>query len=64
MIWNINELLEKLQVPTIGVLGSGGGFRAMTAYSGVFSALVDSKILDMATYVCGLSGSAWYVLKG
>ncbi|XP_063423775.1 cytosolic phospholipase A2-like [Mytilus trossulus] len=49
------------EVPTIGVLGSGGGFRAMTAYSGVFSALVDSKILDMTTYVCGLSGSAWYL---
>lgn len=49
------------EVPVIGVLGSGGGFRAMTAYSGVFSALVDSKILDMATYVCGLSGSSWYL---
>ena len=46
-------------MPIIGVLGSGGGFRAMTGYSGVFSALVDSNILDMATYVCGLSGSAW-----
>ena len=49
------------EVPIIGVLGSGGGFRAMTGYSGVFSALVDSNILDMATYVCGLSGSAWYL---
>lgn len=48
-----------LQVPVIGVLGSGGGFRAMTAYSGVFSALVESGILDMAMYACGLSGSAW-----
>lgn len=47
------------QVPNIGVIGSGGGFRAMTAYSGVFTALVDSHILDMTTYVGGLSGSAW-----
>lgn len=31
----------------------------MTAYSGVFTALVDSHILDMTTYVGGLSGSAW-----
>ena len=50
------------QVPNIGVIGSGGGFRAMTAYSGVFSALVDSHILDMTTYAGGLSGSAWYVM--
>ena len=43
----------------MGVLGSGGGFRAMTALCGVMTALVDSKILDMVTYVAGLSGSAW-----
>ncbi|KAL5011734.1 hypothetical protein ScPMuIL_010285 [Solemya velum] len=49
------------EVPTIGVLGSGGGFRAMTGLCGVFSALVDSEILDMVTYVAGLSGSAWYI---
>ncbi|KAK3600352.1 hypothetical protein CHS0354_015949 [Potamilus streckersoni] len=49
------------EVPTIAVIGSGGGFRAMTALCGVFSALVDSEILDMVTYAAGLSGSAWYL---
>ncbi|XP_060074734.1 cytosolic phospholipase A2-like [Ylistrum balloti] len=49
------------EVPVIGVIGSGGGFRAMTAYSGVFSALVDTNILEMVTYAGGLSGSAWYL---
>ena len=43
----------------MGVLGSGGGFRAMTAFSGVMAALVDTRILDMVTYTAGLSGSAW-----
>lgn len=61
--WSVNEYiiisLGFFQVPNIGVIGSGGGFRAMTAYSGVFTALVDSHILDMTTYVGGLSGSAW-----
>ncbi|XP_022328610.1 cytosolic phospholipase A2-like [Crassostrea virginica] len=52
---------KERDVPNIGVIGSGGGFRAMTAYSGVFSALVDSHILDMTTYAGGLSGSAWYL---
>ncbi|XP_067145479.1 cytosolic phospholipase A2-like [Centruroides vittatus] len=49
------------EVPTIGLLGSGGGFRAMTALSGVFKALSDTGILDCITYVAGLSGSAWYI---
>ncbi|XP_076435654.1 uncharacterized protein LOC143275440 [Babylonia areolata] len=49
------------ETPTIAVIGSGGGFRAMTGYSGVFKALADSGLLDCATYVCGLSGSSWYL---
>ncbi|KAK0060949.1 cytosolic phospholipase A2-like isoform X2 [Biomphalaria pfeifferi] len=47
------------EVPTIAVIGSGGGFRAMTGYSGVFKALVESGVLDCSTYACGLSGSSW-----
>lgn len=49
------------EVPTVGVIGSGGGFRAMVAYSGVFNALKKSGILDVTSYVAGLSGSSWYV---
>ncbi|XP_053380561.1 cytosolic phospholipase A2-like [Mercenaria mercenaria] len=49
------------EVPTIGVLGSGGGFRALTAFSGVMGALVDSRISDMVMFNAGLSGSAWYL---
>ncbi|XP_014670504.1 PREDICTED: cytosolic phospholipase A2-like isoform X2 [Priapulus caudatus] len=49
------------EVPTIGVLGSGGGFRAMVSLSGVFKALSDTGLLDMVTYVAGLSGSSWYL---
>ncbi|XP_031567432.1 cytosolic phospholipase A2-like [Actinia tenebrosa] len=52
---NINE------VPTVAILGSGGGFRAMTSLSGVMCALKDTRILDCATYIAGLSGSAWYI---
>ncbi|KAH3799288.1 hypothetical protein DPMN_152894 [Dreissena polymorpha] len=53
--------LNENEVPIIGVLGSGGGFRAMTAFSGVMSALVESQISDMVMYNVGLSGSAWYL---
>ncbi|CAG5136620.1 unnamed protein product, partial [Candidula unifasciata] len=47
------------EVPTVAVIGSGGGFRAMTGYSGVFKALSESGVLDCTMYACGLSGSSW-----
>lgn len=49
------------QVPILGILGSGGGFRAMTCLSGAVKALQESKVLDCATYIAGLSGSSWYI---
>ncbi|XP_059157432.1 cytosolic phospholipase A2-like [Physella acuta] len=51
------------EVPVIGVIGSGGGFRAMVAYSGAMAALSEMGILDMTTFVGGLSGSAWYLAQ-
>ncbi|XP_076823546.1 cytosolic phospholipase A2-like [Clavelina lepadiformis] len=49
------------EVPVIGVLGSGGGFRATVGYAGVMKALHDTGILDCSMYVNGLSGSSWYL---
>ena len=48
-------------MPSVAVLGSGGGFRAMVSLSGVFCALKDMGVLDCTMYTSGLSGSAWYV---
>ncbi|XP_060587565.1 cytosolic phospholipase A2-like, partial [Ruditapes philippinarum] len=56
-----NPPAAEIYVPRIAVMGSGGGFRAMTAFSGVMSALVRSEIADMVMYNVGLSGSAWYL---
>ncbi|CAL4060154.1 unnamed protein product, partial [Meganyctiphanes norvegica] len=49
------------EVPTIGILGSGGGFRAMIGLSGALRALQDSGLLDCTTYLAGLSGSTWCI---
>ncbi|XP_028400819.1 cytosolic phospholipase A2-like [Dendronephthya gigantea] len=49
------------QVPTIAIMGSGGGYRAVCGLAGVFCALQEGGILDCATYVTGLSGSSWYI---
>ncbi|CAB4017811.1 cytosolic phospholipase A2-like, partial [Paramuricea clavata] len=46
------------EVPVIGIMGSGGGYRAVCGLSGVFCALQESGILDCSTYVTGLSGSS------
>ncbi|XP_072430053.1 cytosolic phospholipase A2-like isoform X1 [Chiloscyllium punctatum] len=49
------------EVPTIAILGSGGGFRAMVGFAGVMKALMESGVFDCATYIAGLSGSTWYM---
>ncbi|CAH3029256.1 unnamed protein product [Porites evermanni] len=47
------------EVPTIAVLGSGGGYRATTGFSAACRALEELGFLDCVTYLTGLSGSAW-----
>ncbi|XP_052265882.1 cytosolic phospholipase A2-like isoform X2 [Dreissena polymorpha] len=49
------------EVPTIAIIGSGGGFRAMVGLSGAVKGLYDAGIFQCATYLCGLSGSSWYI---
>ncbi|KAH3870520.1 cytosolic phospholipase A2-like isoform X2 [Dreissena polymorpha] len=49
------------EVPTIGIIGSGGGFRALVGLSGAVKGLYDAGIFQCATYLCGLSGSSWYI---
>lgn len=43
----------------IGLLGSGGGFRALVALSGAYNALHEEGIIDCLAYTAGLSGSSW-----
>lgn len=47
------------EVPTIAVLGSGGGYRATTGFSAACRALDEMDLLNCVTYLTGLSGSAW-----
>lgn len=55
----ISALFCCTQVPTIAVLGSGGGYRATTGFSAACRALEELGLLDCVTYLTGLSGSAW-----
>ncbi|XP_074075790.1 cytosolic phospholipase A2 gamma-like isoform X2 [Macrotis lagotis] len=56
--------LQKLGIntkksPIVSVLVSGGGLRATIACQGVLTELSHLGILDMVTYLAGVSGSTW-----
>ena len=47
------------RIPTIAVVASGGGVRAMLATLGVLKGLEETGLVNAVTYMCGLSGSTW-----
>ncbi|XP_064652630.1 cytosolic phospholipase A2-like [Lineus longissimus] len=61
MMFGIDGPRAEDEVPKVSIIGSGGGFRAMVGLAGVFKALADNNIIDVATYIGALSGSSWYL---
>ncbi|XP_076096872.1 cytosolic phospholipase A2-like [Mytilus galloprovincialis] len=57
----LNTELNIDSVPHIALMGSGGGYRAMVAMSGIMNVLYDTNILDCILYTAALSGSSWYI---
>jgi len=63
----VKSALEKLlgkkltdkQVPTIAMIGSGGGYRAMLGTTGFLNGAQKIGLLDTVTYITALSGSTW-----
>nr|XP_013814668.1 PREDICTED: cytosolic phospholipase A2 zeta-like [Apteryx mantelli mantelli] len=53
----------KKEVPTVAVVSSGGGVRAMTAFYGNLLGLQQLYLLDTLTYLCGISGSTWCLCR-
>jgi phospholipase A2 len=57
----LNRSLEGKRIPTIAILLSGGGFRAMFySLSALFTAQ-EFQLLQSTTYIASLSGSCWGV---
>lgn len=48
-------------VPTIALLESGGGYRAMTCSLGMHMGLEKIGLMDGVTYMVGVSGSTWSI---
>lgn len=64
----VKESLEELHIqpvsghiPTISVVCSGGGYRAMLYTLGALRALEQTKFLNTISYLVGLSGSTWAI---
>lgn len=55
-----NKSYDK-KIPTISVVCSGGGYRAMLYTLGALHALEQTKMLDIIAYLVGLSGSTWAI---
>lgn len=55
------RLMVVVQVPTVAVVASGGGARAMTGFLGSVKGLKEIGALDAVTYMTGVSGSTWSV---
>lgn len=51
--------LENKYQPTIALVCSGGGYRAMLGSIGAFSGLQEIGVFDAVTYISSLSGSTW-----
>ncbi|XP_047433097.1 cytosolic phospholipase A2 beta-like [Mugil cephalus] len=58
-ILGLNTRLGPNEVPTVAVVASGGGTRAMTGLFGSLRGLKELGVLDAATYITGVSGSTW-----
>jgi phospholipase A2 len=50
-----------LKIPTIALVCSGGGYRAMLYTTGALKGIAGLDMLDALSYVVGLSGSTWAI---
>ena len=53
------EEVHPEDVPTIAMVGSGGGLRALVAGTGSMVATGEAGLFDCVTYTAGVSGSCW-----
>lgn len=51
----------KKKVPTVALVCSGGGYRAMLYTAGALRGAFQTGLLDYVTYIAALSGSTWAV---
>lgn len=58
---NLETTFEEDEAPTVAVVASGGGNRAMIATLGFTLGLEKTNLLNSVTYMSALSGSTWFL---
>lgn len=53
------EEIHPSDIPTIAMVSSGGGLRALVAGTGSYAAAQEAGLFDCVTYTAGVSGSCW-----
>ncbi|KAG0139325.1 hypothetical protein CROQUDRAFT_666676 [Cronartium quercuum f. sp. fusiforme G11] len=53
------SIVDERDIPIVGVAASGGGYRAMVSTTGCLLGARQSGILDVVSYIAGISGSCW-----
>lgn len=57
----LNQKLDGKKIPTVAMVFSGGGYRAMLYTTGALLGASNIGILDCTSYMVGLSGSTWAI---
>lgn len=57
----LNTSMTNKKTPTIALVCSGGGYRAMLYAAGALVGAQEIGLLDTASYMVGLSGSSWAI---
>ncbi|XP_054825910.1 cytosolic phospholipase A2 epsilon-like [Eublepharis macularius] len=59
----LQEELQDDEVPVVAIMTTGGGTRSFTAMYGSLLGLQKLNLLDCITYITGLSGATWTMVK-
>ncbi len=57
----VTNFLEKDEMPKVGIVASGGGYRAMFAFASFCKKFEELNYWNLADYVSTLSGSTWFL---
>lgn len=58
-VLQLDRDLQEDEIPTIAIMATGGGIRAMTSLYGQLAGLKELGLLDCISYITGASGSTW-----
>ncbi|XP_053169257.1 cytosolic phospholipase A2 epsilon-like [Hemicordylus capensis] len=62
-VLHLEEDLQEDEIPVVAAMTTAGGIRSMTAFYGSLLGLQKLNLLDCFSYITGLSGTTWTMIK-